>query len=96
MALAMSSPGWDLQHLKSGAGKSSDEAASIAAGALDADHRACGVMLDQPVDQPSIALGTVGERERRDLAAAIVDQRGGMGVLVNVDADDQGGLLARG
>jgi hypothetical protein len=96
VALAMGAPRRDLRHLKPGAGQSSNQAASIAAGALHADHRAGGGMLDQPADQLPIARRAVRDREGSDLAAAVIDQRGGMSLLVNVDADDQGGLLARG
>jgi hypothetical protein len=53
-------------------------------------------VIDQPVDQAPVASRAVGQRERCEVSAALVDERSDMGVLVNVDPDDQGGLLARG
>jgi hypothetical protein len=96
VALAMGAPGWHLQHLKPSAGESCNQAASVAARALDADHGVCGVLLEQPVDQSPIALRGVWGDQRRDLSAAVIDECGGVVVLVNVDADDQGGLLSGG
>jgi hypothetical protein len=96
VALAMGAPSRNLQHLKARAGKSGDEAAAIAAGALDPDHGCGGAVVDQPVDQASIALRRVSDHNGRDLTAALIDQRGGMVVLVNIDPDDQSGLLSCG
>ena len=50
-------------------------------------------MLALPGEQSAVALGTVGDRQRADLAAAIIEQSGRVGVLVNVDADDHRDLL---
>jgi hypothetical protein len=94
MALAMRAPRRDLKHLKAGAGQRDDQAAPVAAWALDADHRVRGLPVDQPVDQLPVALRGVGDAQRIDQAAAFIDQRDGVSVLVNVDTDDQGGLLA--
>jgi hypothetical protein len=96
VALAVGPPGRDLQDLEARAAQGNDQATSVAARALDPDHRPGGVVIDQPIDQLPIALGAVGDAQRRDLAAAVIDQRGGMSLFVNIDADDQGGLLARG
>ena len=51
VALAVGAPRRDLEHLKPGAGERGDEAASVAAGALDADDAPAAVVIDQPVDQ---------------------------------------------
>ncbi len=96
MALPMGPPGRDLQDLEPGAGKRRDQAAPIAARALNADHRVSGLVIDQPFDQPAPALRVVRKRQRPDLAATLIDQRSRVRVLVNVDSDNQGGLLARG
>jgi hypothetical protein len=53
-------------------------------------------MVDEPVDQAAVAPRGVRDDERRDLAAAVINQRGGVVVLVDVYADDQGGLLSVG
>jgi hypothetical protein len=45
-------------------------------------------VIGQPADQPPIALRAVGEHERAVLAAALIDHRGGVQVLVDVDADE--------
>jgi len=92
----MRAPGRDLQDFKASASQSADEAATVAARTLNTDHSVRGVMLDQPVDQPPIALRAVSDHQRCDLAAVLINQRDGVGVLVNVDSDDQGGLLLRG
>ncbi|HWI72273.1 MAG TPA: hypothetical protein VNT55_09975 [Baekduia sp.] len=55
-----------------------------------------GVLIDQPIDQLPVALGTVDDRHGVDETAAFIDQRGGVSLLVNVDSDDQRDLLARG
>jgi hypothetical protein len=96
MALAMGAPGRDLENRKAGADERRDEAASVAAGTLDADHRHGALPIDQPVDQLPVALRAVGDTQRVDQAAPFIDQRDGVGVLVNVDTDDQRDLLARG
>ena len=49
------------------AGESSDDAWPIAAGALNANDRLGGVVIDQPVDQASVPLRAFGEDQRRDL-----------------------------
>ena len=64
------------------------QTAAVAARALDADHRLGGVALGQPADQSLIARRAVGERQNAEFAAALVQQRGGVGVLVHVDADE--------
>lgn len=92
MALAMRAPRRHLQNLKAGAGQRRDEAASVAAGALHTDHRRRGL----PVDQLPVALRTIRDAQRTDQAATLIDQCGSVGVLVNVDTDDQRDLLARG
>jgi hypothetical protein len=96
VALAMSAPGRDLEHLKARTGQRSDKAASVASGALDPDHRTRGLVVDQPVDQTPVALRSVGNDQCCYLTAAVIDQRGGVVVLVNVDTNDQGGLLSGG
>lgn len=53
-------------------------------------------MIGEPGQEALVALGRVGEGEGRYLAAALIEQRGGMAVLVDIDADDQSGLLVRG
>jgi len=53
-------------------------------------------MVDEPVDQAAVALRCVRGNEGRNLPAAVIDQRGGVVVLVDVDTDDQGGLLSGG
>src|SRR5205807_7347755 len=63
---------------------------------LHPDHRGRGAMIDQPVDQAPVALRGVRDNQRRDLAAAVINQRDCVVVLVNVDTDDQGGLLSGG
>ena len=86
-----------MEYLVARRGQCTDESATIAARALDTDHRLIGAVPAEPVQQLPIAVGTVGDDQRRDLTAAVIDQRGGVGVLVDVDADEhQGGLLARG
>lgn len=96
MALAVGAPGRNLQHLKASSRESADQAAAIAARALNTNHSSCGAILDQPVDQAPVARRGVRGDQRCDLTAAVIDQRGGVVVLVNVDAEDQGGLLSDG
>jgi hypothetical protein len=96
VALAVGAPRRNLQHLKARAGKSSDQAASVASRALNPDHCVCGLVLDEPVDQAAVALRGIRDDERGDLATTVIDQRSGVVVLVNVDSDDQGGLLSGG
>ena len=96
MALAVSPPGRDLHDLKACAGQRGDQAASVAARAFNADHRGGSVPIDQPIDQLPKALRAVGDGQSANESAAVIDQRGGMGLLVNVDPDDQGDLLAHG
>jgi len=53
-------------------------------------------VVDEPVDQATIAPRVIGDSQRGNLAAAVIQQRDSMAALVNVDTDDhQGGLLAR-
>ena len=96
MALAVRAPRGNLQHLEAGACQGGDQAAAIAAGTLDADHGRGGAVIDEPVDQAAVALRSVRDDERRDLTAAVVNQCGGVIVLVDIDTDDQGGLLSGG
>jgi hypothetical protein len=96
VALAVRPPGRDLQDLESCAGQRGDQAASVAARAFNADHGARGVPIDQPIDQLPEALRAVGDAQSANERAAVIDQRGGMRLLVNVDPDDQGDLLAHG
>jgi len=42
---------------------------------LDSDDRGGGVALDEQCDQLAIAVGTVGEQQRVDQPAALVQQR---------------------
>jgi hypothetical protein len=85
-----------VEDLVAGGAERAGQAAPVAARALHPDHRELGVALGQPAEQPLIARRTVGERQCPELAAALIDQCRGVGVLVNVDADEQRGLLARG
>ena len=92
----MRAPGRDVQHLMPGRRQRGDQRTAIAARALHADHRLAGGVIGQPAEQMPIALGTVGEQQRAAFAAALIDQRGGVGVFVDIDADEHDGLLARG
>lgn len=65
------------------------------AGALDADHRLFGAVLDQPRLKPSRSGAAVGHAQHIDLGAAAVDQGGHVDVLVGIDADEHARLLAR-
>jgi hypothetical protein len=53
-------------------------------------------MRDKPDAQPPHAPGAVGEAERAELAAPLVEQRGRVGALVHIDPDDHEVLLSRG
>src|ERR1019366_4572528 len=96
VTLAVCAPRRNLEHLKARTGEGSDQAASEAAGALNPNHRRRGAMVDEPVDEAPISLRRVRGDERRNLAAAVIDQSGGAVVLVNVDTHDQNGLLFGG
>jgi hypothetical protein len=63
--------------------------------ALDPDDCLSGPLIDQPVDQLPVALRAVGDAQRVNQPAALVDERDCVRALVNVDADDQRDLLAR-
>jgi hypothetical protein len=77
-----------MQHLVARGGQRPGQTAPVAARALDAYHRAGGVALGQPADQPPITGGSVGEHQNAAFAAALINQRGGVGVLVHVNADE--------
>jgi len=47
-------------------------------------------------DPRTAAARTAIAATRAELAAALIDQRCGVGVLVDIDSDDQRDLLARG
>jgi hypothetical protein len=53
-------------------------------------------VLEQPGAELSHPFGAVGEGERGDLAAALVEQRRYVTALVHVDPDDHRVLLSRG
>ncbi len=96
VTLAMGAPGRHMQNLEPGRSERPDELAAIAARRLDPHHRLLGIELAQPAQQTAIALRAVGHGQRAELAAACVDQRGRVLVLVNVDPDEHRvGLLAR-
>ena len=65
VALAVRAPRRDLQHLEAGRSEGGDQAASIAAGALDSDHGGYCVVIDQPVNQAAVALRGVGDDQGR-------------------------------
>jgi hypothetical protein len=88
VALAVGAPGRHVQHLQPGGGQRPDELAAIAARRLDTDDRFCGVVLAEPPQQAAIALRTIGDGQRAEFAAALVDQPSGVGVLVNIDPDE--------
>src|SRR4051812_27209917 len=94
-ALAVGAPGGDVQNLEAGRGKDGDERAPVAAGALDANDRFVDSVGAQPVDQLLVAGRAVGDRDNADLTTTLIDQGGGMAALVDVDSNDQFGLLAR-
>jgi hypothetical protein len=73
MALAVGAPGRHLQRLVAGRHESGDQAAAVAAGALNADHRLCGAVVGKPGQQALIALRRVGEGESRYLTAALIE-----------------------
>jgi hypothetical protein len=73
-----------------------NEEPAVAGWAFDADDRLTSVVGDQPGTQPSHPLGAVGEAERAELAAALVQQRGHVRALVYVNTDDHDVLLSRG
>jgi hypothetical protein len=74
----------------------SNEQPAIAGRALDADDYLASVALDKPGAKPPHALRAVGEAERAELTAALVQQRSDMGALVHIDPDDHEVLLSRG
>ena len=53
-------------------------------------------MVDEPADQTPAALRAIRDSQSGDLAAALIEQRNGVGALVDVDADDHGRLLTWG
>jgi hypothetical protein len=79
-----------------GSDESGNQAAAIAAGALDPDHRVCGAVLDQPAQQALVALCELAKVRVAISPPRSSSSAGGMGVLVNVDADNHCGLLAWG
>ena len=87
VTLAVRAPSRDVEHLMPGGRQRPGQTAAVAARTLDTDHRRGGIAFGQPADQPPIARRTVGEGENAQLAAALVKQRRGVGVLVHVDAD---------
>ena len=86
--LAVGAPGRHLQNLKPGGSERTHEPAAIAARRLDTDHGLLRVVLAQPTLQTAIARRTVGDGQRGDLAAAFIDQRSSVGMLVDVDPDE--------
>jgi hypothetical protein len=88
-SVAVRAPRRHVEDLKARAGQRRRERPAESGWVLDADDRGGRVVFDEPGDQLAIAVGTVGEQQRVDQAAASVEQRGGVTVLVAVDADEQ-------
>jgi hypothetical protein len=86
-AVAVRAPRRHIEDLKARPGQRRGERSPESGRVLDADNRCRGVTLDEPGDQLAVAVGTVGEQQRVDHPAARVEQRGGVTVLVAVDAD---------
>ena len=74
----------------------SDQEPAVAGRAFDTNDCLAGVMLGEPDAEPPHPFRAVGEVERADLAAALVQQRGDVRALVHVDPDDHLVLLSRG
>jgi len=96
MTFAVRAPGRDVQHFVPRGRECGHERAAVAARAFDADDGIGRVVLGEPAQDPPVAVWGVGEQQRAVLAAALIDQRRGVRVLVDVDADEHVGLLARG
>jgi hypothetical protein len=92
----MGAPGRDVKHLVPCRLKKGDEEPAVAGRAFDADDRLASIVGDEPVAKLPQPSWTVGEAERAELAAALVQQRGDVRALVHVDPDDHLLLLARG
>ena len=87
-SVAVRAPRRDVENLEAGPGQRRRQRPAEPGGVLDPDNRRRGVALDEPRDQLAIAVGAVGEQQRVDQPAARVEQRGGVAVLVAVDADE--------
>jgi hypothetical protein len=64
------------------------EEAAVAARVLNPDDGAVRALLLKPTAQPGDAGTAVGDRERRDPSATLVDECGGVAPLVDVYTDD--------
>lgn len=73
-----------------------NEEPAVAGWALDADDCIAGVISCEPGKQLPHPFRAIGEAERGDLVAALVQQRSDVGALVHVDPDDHWVLLSRG
>jgi hypothetical protein len=71
-----------------GGGEHGTEKTPVAARVLNADDNAVRTMLREPAAQARDTGAAVGDRERGDGRTSLVDERGGMGPLVDVYPND--------
>ena len=92
----MCAPGRHVEHLVPRRLERGDEEPAVAGRAFDADDGLARVVREEPGAELPHPFWAVGEAERADLAAALVQQRGHVAALVHVDPDDHRVLLSRG
>jgi hypothetical protein len=89
--LSMRAPGRDVEHLVPCGLERSDKEPAVAGRAFDTNDRLASIVGDEPLLKLSHPGWAVGEAERPELAAALVQQRSDMRALVHIDPDDHRG-----
>src|SRR5215218_1138937 len=94
--LAMRAPGGHVEHLVARRLQRGNKQSAVAGRAFDTDERLAGIVLVEPGAEAPHTFRAVGEAERADLAATLVQERGHVAALVHIDPDDHLVLLSRG